>query len=207
MWSDDLRTVFPGESEMARRMRSFDWARSELGFPQNWPRNLKTSTRIMLTSRQPMFVWWGERLITLYNDGYAGFLWDKHPKALGQPASAVWPEIWDEVGPRAEFAMHRDEGTYDEALPFIMYRKGYPEETFVTFSYSPIPDDNGGFGGILCPVTEETQRVFGERQLALLRELAAKGGGARTGQQGCDFVASAIQSNLIDLPFALIYLY
>ena len=70
------------------------------------------------------------------------------------------------AGPRAEFAMNQDEGTYDEALPFIMLRKGYPEETYVTFSYSPIPDDRGGFGGILCPASEDTQRIIGERQLA-----------------------------------------
>ena len=69
------------------------------------------------------------------------------PRRFGRPAVTVWPEIWHEVGPRAEFAMHRNEGTYDEALPFILRRKAHPEETYVTFSYSPIPDDRGGCGG------------------------------------------------------------
>jgi PAS domain S-box-containing protein len=203
--SAGLERIFPGESEMARRMRAFDWSRSPLGPPETWPQNLKTSVRITLTSRHPMFVWWGERLINLYNDGYAAFLCAKHPAALSQPASTVWPEIWEQVGPRAEFAMHRDEGTYDEALPFIMHRNGYPEETYVTFSYSPIPDDHGGFGGILCPVTEETQRIIGERQLALLRELAARTADARTWQEACTGAASALETNSSDLPFALIY--
>ena len=71
----------------------------------------------------------------------------EHPAALSQSASSVWPEIWHEVGPRAEYAMRDYEGTYDEALPFIMWRKGYPEETYITFLYNPIPDDEGGFGG------------------------------------------------------------
>lgn len=202
----DLERIFPGETEMARRMRAFDWTRTPLGAPERWPSSLCTSTRIILTSRHPMFVWWGEQLINLYNDGYAQFLHCLHPWALGKPAAEVWPEIWPQVGPRAEFARRQDAGTYDEALPFIMHRKGYPEETYVTFSYSPIPDDAGGCGGILCPVTEETQRVIGERQLALLKELAARTGEARSPREACELAAGSLATNSDDLPFALIYL-
>jgi signal transduction histidine kinase/CheY-like chemotaxis protein len=186
-------------------MRSFDWSQTVLGSPQSWPLNLRTCVRIILTSRQPMFIWWGEQLIHLYNDGYMSILGAKHPAALAQPAPVVWSEVWDVAGPRAEFAMHRDEGTYDEALPFIMLRNGYPEETYVTFSYSPIPDDRGGFGGILCPAAEDTQRIIGERQLALLRELPARTADARTWRDACRLAAKAIETNPNDLPFALIY--
>jgi len=200
-----LRALFPGDSEMSRRMRAFNWSQTDLGPPEGWPQNLKTSVRITLTSRHPMFIWWGERLINLYNDGYAAFLHAKHPAALAQPAAAVWPEIWEQIGPRIESAMRHDEGTYDEALPFIMHRKGYPEETYVTFSYSPIPDDRGGTGGILCPVTEETERIIGERQLALLRELAARCAEARTWQEACTLAAGALAADPQDMSFALIY--
>jgi signal transduction histidine kinase len=191
---------------MARRMREFDWSRNPLGNPLDWPQTLKTSVRIILTARQPMFVWWGTQLITLYNDGYAAFLWSKHPQALGEPASAVWPEIWDVVEPRVEFAMRQDEGTYDEAFFLIMHRKGYPEEVYATFSYSPIADDHGKFGGILCPVTEETERIIGERHLALLRELAARTADARTVKDACTLAADALGTNPSDLPFSLIYI-
>jgi PAS domain S-box-containing protein len=200
-----LERIFPGGSEMARRMRSFDWSQTILGVPEAWPLNLRTCVRIILTSRQPMFIWWGKELIHLYNDGYVGILGAKHPAALAQPAPLVWTEVWDVAGPRAEFAMSRDEGTYDEALPFIMLRKGYPEETYVTFSYSPIPDDQGGFGGILCPAAEDTQRIIGERQLALLRELPARTADARTWRDACRLSAKAMETNPNDLPFALIY--
>jgi PAS domain S-box-containing protein len=186
-------------------MRSFDWSQTILGFPETWPLNLKTCVRIILTSRQPMFIWWGEQLIHLYNDGYISILGAKHPAALAKPAPTVWSEVWDVAGPRAELAMHRDEGTYDEALPFIMLRKGYPEETYVTFSYSPIPDDRGGFGGILCPASEDTARIIGERQLALLRELPGRTADARNWADACRLSAKAMESNTNDLPFALIY--
>ncbi|HVY93980.1 MAG TPA: ATP-binding protein [Bryobacteraceae bacterium] len=200
-----LESIFPGNSEMACRMREFDWSSNPLGPPEQWPLNLKTSVRITLTSRHPMFVWWGPQLINLYNDGYAEFLHARHPWALGQPAAEIWAEVWPVIGPRAEYAMRRDEGTYDEALPFVLTCKGYPEEAWATFSYSPIPDDHGGVGGILCPVTEETQRIIGERQIALLRELAAKTADARSVEEACGSAARALETDPADLPFALIY--
>src|SRR5262249_45888176 len=120
--------------------------------------------------------------------------------------SVVWREIWDKVAPRAESAMNKNEGTYDEALLLIMERNGYPEETYYTFSYSPVANDQGGTGGILCANTEDTQRIVGERQLALLRELAAKTVDARTIEEVCVLSAKCLETNPYDLPFAMIYL-
>ncbi|MEH2207526.1 MAG: ATP-binding protein [Nostoc sp.] len=195
-----------GGGEMGARMREQDWSQTSLGPTQHWPQSLKTAVRIMLTSRQPMFVWWGEELINLYNDAYKAIIGGKHPEALGQPASYVWREIWDQVAPRAESAMLKNEGTYDEALLLIMERNGYPEETYYTFSYSPVPNDQGDTGGIICANTEDTQRIISERQLALLRELAARTADARTFDEACTLSASCLESNPYDLPFAMIYL-
>jgi hypothetical protein len=103
-------------------MRAMDWHSNPLGPVEKWPHALRTAVRIMLTSRQPMFVWWGDQLINLYNDAYCSILGGKHPWALGQPAYAVWREIWDQVGPRARSAMSGNSGTYDESLLLIMER-------------------------------------------------------------------------------------
>jgi PAS domain S-box-containing protein len=195
-----------GGGEMGARMRERDWSKTSLGPTQQWPQSLKTAVRIMLTSRQAMFVWWGKELINLYNDAYKAIIGGKHPEALGQPASDVWREIWDQVGPRAESAMLKNEGTYDEALLLIMERNGYPEETYYTFSYSPVPNDQGDTGGIICANTDDTQRIIGERQLALLRELAARTLDARTFDEACTLSASCLETNPYDLPFAMIYL-
>ncbi|MBD2472923.1 ATP-binding protein [Nostoc sp. FACHB-145] len=200
-----LDQLFAGGAEMGTLMRSHDWSQTSLGLPAHWSQSLKTALRIVLTSRQPMFVWWGEDLINLYNDAYSSFLQNKHPAALGLPASRVWPELWDQLEPRIESAIRKNEGTFDEALLFIMLRKGYLEETYVTFSYSPIPDD-GGTGGIFCACTDDTQRIVGERQLALLQELAARTADARTFDEVCTLSASCLETNPYDLPFAMIYL-
>src|SRR5688572_6751076 len=108
-----------GGGELGARMRAIDWASTPLGPVASWPQSLKTAVRIMLTSRQPMFVWWGDDLINLYNDAYKDIVGGKHPQALGQPASVVWREIWDQVRPRASTAMQQNAGTYDEALLLI----------------------------------------------------------------------------------------
>ena len=195
-----------GGGEMGARMRAFDWSQTSLGPAALWPQSLKTAVRIMLTSRQAMFVWWGAELTNLYNDPYKAIVGGKHPEALGQPASRVWREIWDQIGPRAESVIRDNEGTYDEALLLIMERHGYPEETYYTFSYSPVPNDQGDTGGIICANTEETQRILSERQLALLRELAASTVDARTFDDACSLSARCLETNPYDLPFAAIYL-
>jgi signal transduction histidine kinase/ActR/RegA family two-component response regulator len=201
----DPDTIFAGGGEMGRRMRAFDWARTALGPVSAWPETLRTCVRVVLTSRQPMFIWWGDSLINLYNDAYKAIVGGKHPEALGRPASVVWREVWDQVGPRAEAAMRGNEGTYDEALLLIMERNGYPEETYYTFSYSPVPSDQGGTGGIICANTDDTPRIIGQRRLALLRELAARGADARTFPEACAAAGRALATNPRDLPFAMVY--
>jgi signal transduction histidine kinase len=203
---DHTADVFQGGGELGQMMRAYDWASTPLGPVEQWPQSLKTCVRIVLTSRQPMFVWWGESLINLYNDAYKSIAGGKHPAALGEPASVVWREIWDQVGPRAEQAMRGNEGTYDEALLLIMERHGYQEETYYTFSYSPVPNERGGTGGIICANTDDTQRIIGSRQLTLLREVAARTAEARRPEQACAQGAAALELERRDLPFALIYL-
>lgn len=195
-----------GGGDLGARMRAIDWSTTSLGPAEAWPQSLKTAVRIMLTSRQAMFVWWGDELINLYNDAYTAILGGKHPDALGKPASYVWREIWDQVGPRAASAMRNNEGTYDESLLLIMERHGYREETYYTFSYSPVPNDEGGTGGIICANTDDTQRIIGERQLSLLRELAAGTAHARTINEACARTAASLTTDPQDFPFALLYL-
>ncbi|HEX6833610.1 MAG TPA: PAS domain-containing protein, partial [Rudaea sp.] len=190
---------------MGALLRAQDWSASPLGDPSGWPQSLKTAIRIMLTSRQPIWIGWSDDLLFFYNDAYKAIIGARHPWALGRPTSDVWPEIWRDIGPMLATAMGGVEGTYVEAQLLIMERNGYPEETYYTFSYSPIPDDDGTPGGIICANTDDTQRVIGERQLALLRELAARTTDSRSWRDACGNAAQALATNGHDLPFAAIY--
>ncbi|HWW75369.1 MAG TPA: hypothetical protein VNZ44_08235, partial [Pyrinomonadaceae bacterium] len=204
--SQGATSFLSGGGELGERIRSFDWSRTPLGPAASWPQSLKTAVRIMLTSRQPFWLGWGDELVKLYNDPYRAIVGGKHPWALGQPASVVWREIWSDIGPMLETALGGVEGTYVEEQLLIMERNGYPEETYYTFSYSPIPNDDGSVGGIICANTDDTQRVIGERQLALLRELAATTADARTVEEACRLSTRCLDANAHDLPFAMIYL-
>ena len=187
-------------------MRAHDWAATPLGPPASWPRSLKTAVRIMLTSRQPIWLGWGPELTYLYNDPYKSIIGGKHPRALGRPFREVWHEIWNVVGPMAATVMTRDEGIYVEAQFLVMERHGYQEETYYTFSYSPIPGDDGGTAGLICANTDDTRRVLGERQLETLRQLSVRAADARNAEEACLLSVHALGENTRDLPFVLLYL-
>jgi signal transduction histidine kinase len=192
---------------MRELVRSFDWASTPLGAMDSWPQGLQATVRILLTSRFPMWMFWGPELTILYNDAYARTtLGKKHPWALGKPANVVWSEIWKDIGPRIERVLETGEASWDEMLPLIIERSGYPEETYHTFSYSPLVGPGGDNIGMLCVVMEDTGRVLGERQLALLGTLAATLVDANTKAE----VFAAIERGLAgqkDIPFALTYLF
>src|SRR6185369_13958550 len=147
---------------------------SPLGPPDTWPQSLRTVVGLLLQSRFPMFVAWGRDLGFLYNDAYAEILGAKHPAALGRRFSDIWSEIWSDISPLIEAAM-AGQAIYREDLPLLMNRKGYDEQTWFTFSYSPLRDESGQLAGMFCAVCETTQRVLAERALreseGRLREL------------------------------------
>jgi PAS domain S-box-containing protein len=160
-----------GGGAMGDRVRAFDWSKTPLGPMADWPESLKISVSICLSSRFPMFVWWGPHLINIYNDAYVPMLGKRHPAALGRPARDSWDDIWDVVGRQADLVMNRGEATWNERVRLVMERMGYTEETFFTWSYSPIRDDAGQVRGLFCAVTEETERVRAE---AALRDSEAR---------------------------------
>lgn len=198
--------LLAGGGEMGALMRRYSWEKTALGPAEDWPRSLKTALRIMLNSRQPIWVGWGPDLLFFYNDPYQSIIGRRHPSALGQPAAAIWQEIWDDISPLLATAMSGEGGTYVEQRLLIMERNAYPEETYYTFSYSAIPDDDGQPAGIFCANTEDTERVIGQRQLALLRDLAAQTGNLQDIHSVCTQSAVALGTDPRDITFALIYM-
>jgi PAS domain S-box-containing protein len=194
-----------GGGEMGSLIRAYDWRATPLGAPDQWPQSLKTAIRIMLTSRQPIWIGWGPDLIFFYNDPYKSIIGGKHPAALGQPTSVVWREIWGDIQPLLETALTGIEGTFVEQKLLIMERNGYPEETYYTFSYSPVPDDRGGTGGIICANSDDTARVLGERQLRLLREIGSATRDALSWRDVCEGGLHALASDPYDITFAIFY--
>ena len=153
-----------GGGQVGELMRAHAWSDSPLGHPETWPSSLRTVVDLLLQSQFPMFVAWGRDLGFLYNDPYAEILGAKHPGALGRRFRDIWSEIWADISPLIDAAM-RGEATYREDLPLVMNRKGYDEQTWFTFSYSPVRDESGQVAGMFCAVFETTRKVLAERAL------------------------------------------
>lgn len=193
--------------EMGERIRAFDWSLTPLGSIRHWPQSLRTVVNILLSSRYAMWMAWGPELTMLYNDAYGPTLGIKHPRALGMRASDVWAEIWPDIGPRIETVLTTGTATYDEGLLLFLERSGFPEETYHTFSYSPLADDEGRISGMLCVVTEETERVIGERRVETLRALASALATTNNEDEVLRAIREKLSLNKKDLPFTLTYLF
>ncbi|MHB1569686.1 MAG: SpoIIE family protein phosphatase, partial [Solirubrobacteraceae bacterium] len=185
-----------------------DWAATPLGPPESWPQSLTTIVRALVSSRFSMWMAWGPDLTFFCNGAYRrDTLGTKYPWALGRPAREVWAEIWPDIGPRIENVLRTGQATWDESLLLFLERSGYVEETYHTFSYSPLADDSGKTAGMLCVVSEVTDRVIGERRMATLRDLGAE---STTGRDDRSYLAAAARHLANDdrsLPFTLVYLF
>jgi PAS domain S-box-containing protein len=195
---------FHGTSEMARRMRALDWSKTAFGPVDQWQAALRTSVSTTLDCAFPIVLWWGPDLSILYNDEYIDFLGPKHPGALGRPGAEVWAEIWDVINPMLSQVVTTGEPTRSRDL-LLHIDRGYPEEAYFSFSYSPIYRDDGTIGGVFCPVIETTDKVIGARRLRTLRDLAAKTKGAAREDTAYDAAAATLAGNPHDIPFALVY--
>ncbi|MGA9026262.1 MAG: ATP-binding protein [Steroidobacteraceae bacterium] len=190
---------------MGAEIRAKDWAATSLGPPQRWTISLKSAIRIMIASRYAMWMAWGPDLTFLCNDAYLPTLGSKQGW-LGARSAKVWEEIWSDIGPRIDRVITQGEATWDEGLLLFLERSGFREETYHTFSYSPLADDDGTIAGMLCVVTEETERLLGERRLRVLRDLGLRFADCRTEAEIWNSLQTCLMAEGRDVPFALVYL-
>ena len=186
--------------EMGTRMRGHDWSTSALGQHGLWPDSLKSAVSLMLASKFPMFLLWGDQHCCLYNDGYIPLLGRRHPAALGRPFIETWPEIWSSIHPMILCA-RAGESLYFERLPLRLERNQFEEEASFTFSYSPLRDAEGEVRGMFCACMETTEQLRGETSL---RESEARWRGLFNNMQEGFFLAQALRDadgRMVDFRF------
>jgi PAS domain S-box-containing protein len=204
----ELRGALLAEGEVGRDLLAVEWDRTAVGPPEAWPNSLRTVVRVMLASRFSMWMAWGSELTFFCNAAYRrDTLGKKYPWALGRPAREVWAEIWPDIGPRINAVLQTGKATWDESLLLFLERSGYMEETYHTFSYSPLPDEQGAIAGMLCVVSEDTDRVIGERRMATLRDLGSVPTTFREEQAFLDASARPLAGNQRSMPFTAVYLF
>jgi two-component sensor histidine kinase len=156
---------------MGALVRALDWSKTSLGPISTWPAHLKATVDLILPAQAQIVLFWGPEFVALYNDAYAPTIGAKHPRALGRPARENWSELWDDLEPLLRRVFESGETVSAKDRPFYIERHGYPENVYFDISYSPVRDEAGEVGGVLCIVNETTERVVAqERQRLLLRE-------------------------------------
>ncbi|HEV7173089.1 ATP-binding protein [Pedococcus sp.] len=202
-----LASLFPGDDAAATLARATDWAATSLGEPQTWPEALRTAIRTVMPSQVPMLIWSGPDLVQIYNDAYRPLLGSKHPEAMGQLAADCWGEVWQELGPLTTDVFERGESTYAEQHLLFLERHGYTEETYWTFSYSPIRDASGEVLGVFVATTDVSKPVIESRRLDIVHALAVVSS-AELGDADdlCQHVMTIMSGNRHALPFAAVYL-
>jgi PAS domain S-box-containing protein len=200
--------MFQRSGEVGADLLKVDWAATPLGPPESWPRSLESVVRLVLTSRFSMWMAWGPELTFFCNEAYRrDTLGDKYPWALGKPASVVWSEVWADVAPRIQGVLDTGEATWDESLMLFLERSGYREETYHTFSYSPVFDDAGQVAGMLCVVKEVTDEVVAHRRLQTLRDLGSRRTSNLAEAETITTACARLADSPADLPFSLVYLF
>ena len=196
-----------GGGTLGKLIREYDWSKTALGPIHTWPASLRTSVNLMLNSQHPMWIGWGRDITFLYNDAYISVLsLTKHPRALGLPAREVWAEIWDICGPLADKVFENGEPSFVDDVRLFMKRGDYLEETYYSFSYSPIYDESGKVAGLFCPSAETTSKLLHARRLRTLSELSAKALLEKSIQAACASSLATIGTNTDDIPFSMLYL-
>jgi signal transduction histidine kinase len=193
-----------GGGEMGKLIRSMDWSKTPLGPIASWPQSLRTTVSLCLASNFPISIAWGPERVQIYNDGYWPICGSKHPDSMGQDFRTCWATAFPVIGEAFERAL-AGETSFLEDQRMFLDRHGYAEETFFTFSFSPIRDETGGVGGLFHPVTETTGKMLAERRARTLRDLAARTGKSQTTEEVYALAADTLAAFELDLPFLLFY--
>src|SRR5271168_4547994 len=194
-----------GGGKMGELIQSMDWSKTPLGPIDSWPQSLRTTVSLCLSSKFPISLAWGPKHVQIYNDGYWPICGEKHPRAMGQDFSECWASAWPVIGEAFASAL-AGQTSFLENQRLFLDRNGYLEETFFTFSFSPIRDETG-IAGLFHPVTETTSRMLSERRTLALRDLSADTSKAETMEQACTLASQTLLDCQRDVPFVLFYLF
>ena len=158
----ESKVVWPASSsQMAQRIRAYDWPSTPLGAIESWPTHLRSAVDLMLGCGFPATLQWGRELILLYNDAYISLIGTHHPGALGQPLLDAFPEIAETYQPVVDRIMQGETVTVQNQL-YRYTRQEKPNDAWFDLSHSPVHALDGSVAGIFSIGLETTARVLAE---------------------------------------------
>ena len=190
------------EGTVGPLVRQFDWSKTSIGDMQSWPATLHGYVSMILSLPSPAIIFWGEDRVQIYNDGYAQIMGPRHPKNLGATYKECWPDTYPIINPWMDRVMNGEVVTVDKSF-IITTRNGFAEESFFTFSFSPLRDCNNKIAGILQLVQEVTQNIQQERRSDTLKRLTML---PLSGWVGMNDILDVLAQNSNDIRYACLFL-
>lgn len=142
----------------------------------------------------------------LYNEAYAAEVaGNKHPSLMGTGFSGPFAEIWDAVGPtfaecaRTGISVRKD----SDYLP--INRHNLLEETFYSWSFTPLYGGTKRILGFYNAPFETTQQVISHRRTQTINKMGELMAQTQTKKQFWGAIIDGLQDNFRDVPFALLY--
>lgn len=201
--------VSGGGPRMVDYAQTFPWQTTPLGSRDQWDVCLKQAADLTLNAPYPTAIWWGPSLVMIYNDAYAAMSTTKHPRIFGQSGLDAWGELWDTLGPALQSCM-KGNPVYKRDDLLLMDRldsvEQSLEETYHTWSWTPIRGNDDDIAGIFNTTIETTAKVLAERRLTTLQVLGSRAAIAQSKEAFCQAALSTLEENDKDVPFALLYL-
>ncbi|RMR83977.1 Two-component hybrid sensor histidine kinase/response regulator [Pseudomonas coronafaciens pv. striafaciens] len=158
-------TGFPtANGKAAGIIRSRDWSQTLLGPIEHWPVSLKNTLNLILNSPESMYLLWGPELVFFHNDAYTPILGPRKDHAIGALIPDLWADVWDQVAPLVIDAFAGKPCRYTD-MPLSMARYGEIEQTWWSFSFSPVIDEHGVVVGMFCITNETTAHVLNQQAL------------------------------------------
>jgi signal transduction histidine kinase len=194
-----------GGGEMSALIRAKDWSLTPLGAIETWPQSLRTTVSLCLASNFPINIIWGPEATQIYNLGFKTICGSLHPRSVGESYRISWESAWPTIGEPFERAL-KGQTTFLENQRMFICRNGYLEETFFTFSLSPIRDEAGEVVGLFNPVTETTSAMLNHRRTRLLRDITCESANSDDVPEAAQRIVRTLADYKADIPLAAIFL-
>ncbi|KAH8197320.1 hypothetical protein TruAng_008524 [Truncatella angustata] len=187
-------------------VRAVQWENTPLGPMKKWTPEFRQVVNLVMRYPFAAALFWGDELTMIYNEAYAKeAAGHKHPKILGTGFSGPFSEVWDAVSDsfaecaRTGVSIRKE----DEYLP--VHRYGFLEETFFSWSLTPLYGGTNKILGFHNTPIDTTQSVLSRRRMQTINQVGRNISQARGIKQFWKYLLEALEDNHFEIPFALLY--
>ncbi|OQO00924.1 hypothetical protein B0A48_13613 [Cryoendolithus antarcticus] len=184
---------------------NYDWTKTPLGRLSNWDPILRSYACMVFADSRGACLYWGPKLVALYNAEFAVFSGGAHPKLMGATFTAAFPELVDSIQPMFTAIYHTGQAVSVDNIELMTVRHGFLEEAYFVGQFVPVWGMSGIVEGVYNTTYESTSKVLAERRRRVT-ELVANMESYPVERTLTEFI-QALRSNPRDITVALMYTY